>query len=230
MFERSVKTVFCLLLLCAFQAVPALGASPLPDGFVHVDECIPGVVLDVRYYSDDNFVGERIRGYLAPRVILSEPAARALAAVQAELTPFGLGIKVFDGYRPQQAVDHFVRWAADAKDTRMKTKYYPDVQKKHLLRDGFIAGKSGHSRGSTVDLTIIDKLTGTELDMGSSFDFFGRKSWPTDTGISPQARANRALLSNIMQRNGFKPLQREWWHFTLIDEPYPDTYFNFPVQ
>lgn len=225
--------VFRNVLVAALLAVAAFGsamAEPLPEGFVHASEVVPGAVLDVRYYGANNFVGERIDGYLAPRVILSRPAAEALAGVQESLAPFGLGLKLFDGYRPQRAVDHFVRWAEDVSDTRMKQAFYPGVQKKNLFRDGYIAAKSSHSRGSTVDLTIIDIETGQELDMGTTFDFFGPMSWPDNKDMSAVARSNRALLQQAMGRYGFKPLREEWWHFTFGNEPYPDTYFDFPVQ
>ncbi|WP_319469815.1 M15 family metallopeptidase [uncultured Pseudodesulfovibrio sp.] len=221
----SLLVIAILLLAPAYSA-----AEKLPDGFAYVSETVPGAVLEVRYYGDNNFVGQRVDGYLAPRVILTTEAATALAQVESQLAVFGLGIKVFDGYRPQQAVDHFVRWGKALNDTKMKAQFYPDVDKKNLFRDGYIAEKSGHSRGSTVDLTIIDLTTGAELDMGTPFDFFGPKSWPSNKDMPAHVRANRALLQNAMLRNGFKPLTEEWWHFTLRDEPYPDTYFNFPVR
>lgn len=222
------------ILLIAFTFVMVLAGTAhgetLPDGFAHVSEAVPTAVLDVRYFTDHNFVGEPVDGYLAPVVVLTEPAARALAGVQADLAPFGLGIKVFDGYRPQRAVDHFVRWGKDLDDTRMKEEFYPDVAKRDLFRDGYIAEKSGHSRGSTVDLTIISLDSGRELDMGTPFDYFGPKSWPSNPDMPPRVRANRALLRAVMTNNGFTPLKEEWWHFTLTDEPYPDTYFDFPVR
>ncbi|MBI9081832.1 MAG: M15 family metallopeptidase [Pseudodesulfovibrio sp.] len=202
----------------------------MPKGFVHVETVIPDALYEVRYYTDNNFIGERIDGYHAPRVILTTQAAKALAQVQDQLRPFGLGIKIFDGYRPQQAVDHFVRWAKDIANTRMKASFYPNVDKKNLFRDGFIAEKSSHTRGSTVDLTLVSVDTGTELDMGTSFDYFGLKSWPDNKTMSPQIRANRALLRSVMAHQGFNPLKEEWWHFTLKNEPYPSTFFNFPIQ
>ncbi|MUM76435.1 peptidase M15 [Pseudodesulfovibrio sp. F-1] len=217
------------LLLLLLLAAPAWAAG-LPEGFCHVEEVVPGVVLDVRYFTSHNFLGDPVDGYEAPRVILTVQAARALAGVQATLARFGLGLKVFDGYRPQRAVDHFVRWAEDLSDTRMKAEFYPDVDKAHLFRDGYIAARSGHSRGSTVDLTIIDLGTGEALDMGTPFDFFGPPSWPESPAMSAQVRANRALLQGIMVSHGFRPLAEEWWHFTLENEPFPDTWFDFPVR
>ena len=226
MSKPRILSAFLLLLCLAATAL----ADGLPKGFTYVDEAVPGVVFDVRYYTAHNFVGERIDGYLAPKVILTHQAAQGLAGVQADLAPFGLSVKVYDGYRPQRAVDHFVRWGKDVGDTRMKDEFYPDVDKKNLFRDGYIATKSSHSRGSTVDLTIVDAATGKDLDMGSPFDFFGKPSWPENQAMSAQVRANRALLREVMDRHGFKPLKEEWWHFTLRDEPFPDTYFDFPVQ
>ncbi|MFH1913795.1 MAG: M15 family metallopeptidase [Pseudomonadota bacterium] len=224
----GLPSLVLVLVLVVLLAAPAWAG--LPEGFCHADEAVPGVVLDVRYFTSHNFVGVPVDGYEAPRVILTVQAARALAGVQQTLARFGLGLKVFDGYRPQRAVDHFVRWAENLDDTRMKAEFYPDVDKANLFRDGYIAAKSGHSRGSTVDLTIIDAATGKPLDMGTAFDFFGPPSWPDSPAMAAQVRANRALLQGIMISHGFRPLAEEWWHFTLEDEPFPDTYFDFPVR
>ncbi len=200
-----------------------------PTAFAYVSETVPGAVLEVRYYGENNFVGQRVDGYLAPRVILTTEAATALAQVESQLAVFGLGIKVFDGYRPQQAVDHFVRWGRPST-TPNEGAVLPGRGQEEPVQGRVHRRKSGHSRGSTVDLTIIDLKTKAELDMGTPFDFFGPKSWPSNKDMPAHVRANRALLQNAMLRNGFKPLTEEWWHFTLRDEPYPDTYFNFPVQ
>lgn len=228
--RRSVPAyVFFLFILLSFSA----WADELPSGFVYLDTVIPDIVLDMRYYSSNNFVGMRINGYLKPRCILTKEAAQALKAVQDDLKRFSLGLKIFDAYRPQRAVDYFVRWAADLQDTKMKSKYYPDVKKSELFEKGYIFGKSGHSRGSTVDLTIVNldgKEPPTELDMGTGFDLFSTKSWPEDASMPPQQRANRMLLQLVMEKHGFKSYAKEWWHFTLQPEPYPDTYFDFPVE
>lgn len=219
-----------LLLLCF--AVPSCLYAELPEGFVYAREIVPGLQVDLRYLGENNFVGEPIDGYRQARLIMTSKAASALQTVQAELRAFGLGLKVFDAYRPQRAVDHFVRWAEDLDDTRMKAQYYPGVNKAHLFRDGYIAAKSGHSRGSTVDLTLVP-LTAEpsgEIDMGTAWDFFGPQSWPTSDAVTPQQRANRMLLQSLMIRHGFKPLDEEWWHFTLENEPFPDTYFDFVVE
>lgn len=204
-------------------------AGELPQGFCYLDEVIPDAVYDVRYYGDYNFVGERIDGYLVERIVLTKQAAKALAKAQERLKPFGLTLKFFDGYRPQQAVDHFVRWARDLEDTRMKSEFYPNVPKNRLFKDGYIASRSGHSRGSTIDLTLAD-ANGTSLDMGTGFDYFGPESWPENRDMSAQARANRALLRLIMTDAGFRPYSKEWWHFTLNGEPYPEKYYNFPIE
>lgn len=219
----------CILLASALQNS---FATTLPEGFVYLAEYIPDIELDIRYDTEDNFVGEPIDGYLKPRAIISLQAAQALKKVQAELKPFGLGLKVFDAYRPQQSVAHFVRWAKDLNDTRMKAKYYPKVDKQNLFRDGYIAERSSHTRGSTVDLTIVSntKAPLKALDMGSAWDYFGPLSWPENLSVTAQQRANRMLLRTLMLKHNFRALDTEWWHFTFNDEPFPDTYFDFPVQ
>ena len=202
----------------------------LPDGFVHLDEVIPDIVIDLRYATENNFVGQRIDGYPHGHAILAAPAAVALKEVQAALRPFGLGLKVFDAYRPQRAVNHFVRWGMDLGDQQAKPDYFPNVAKEDLFKEGYIAGRSSHSRGSTVDVTIVYReadRTVRELDMGSRFDFFCPISWPDSHEVTPQQRANRAPLQSAMKAQGFVPYAREWWHFTLGGEPYPDTYFDF---
>jgi len=204
--------------------------AELPKGFSYVQEKIPNIELELRYYTKNNFVGQTIDGYLAPRAILSSKATLSLSKVQKELEGFGLGLKVFDAYRPQKAVDHFVRWSRDLADKKMKAEYYPTVEKKNLFKEGYIAKHSGHSRGSTIDLTIIDLESKVELDMGSAFDFFGERSWVKYRNITAEQRANRMLLNFVMLKNGFKAYAQEWWHFTLKDEPFKKTYFNFNVM
>jgi zinc D-Ala-D-Ala dipeptidase len=222
-----VKTMLALLLLATH---PAQAQAPLPPGFVDAAAVVDGLVVDMRYFGDTNFVGERINGYERARCVLSAPAASALAAVQRDLVARGLGLKVFDCYRPQRAVAHFVRWAQRIDDVKRKRDFYPDVDKRDLFKEGYISERSGHSRGSTVDLTLVRRADGRELDMGSPFDFFSPKSWPSDTSVGAQAQANRALLAAAMRRGGFRPYDKEWWHFTLVDEPFPDTYFDFPIR
>lgn len=212
---------------------PDVEDGQLPKGFVYVDEVIPNIVLDMRYTTTNNFVGAPIDAYNGNRCILTKEAADALKLVQEDLAEFGMGLKIFDAYRPQKAVDHFARWAEDLDDDINKGIYYPDVPKDQLFEKGYIAAKSGHSRGSTADLTIISLKEGEdreELFMGTRFDFFGPESWPNFQEISLTSRAHRKLLQLVMEKHGFKHLPEEWWHFTLADEPYPDTYFNFPVE
>ncbi len=199
-------------------------------GFVSVSDEIPDVILEIRYYSIFNFVGERIDGYEQPAALLTAEAVSALKKASDEARARGYRLKIFDAYRPQKAVDHFMRWAGDSSDTRMKRYFYPEIDKDHLIPGGYIAERSGHSRGSTVDLTLYDMRTQRELDMGSPFDFFGEVSHSDYRGITKQQYANRMLLRDIMVSNGFLPLDEEWWHFTLAGEPWPDTYFTFPVR
>ena len=205
------------------------GETRCPDGFVALAEAVPDAILEIRYYSTYNFVGDRIDGYERPCAMLTREAARALKAASDECVRRGYRLKVYDAYRPQRAVSHFMRWAKDVRDVRMKAFFYPDLDKSVLFAQGYIAEKSGHSRGSTVDLTLFDMKTGKEVDMGGTFDWFGIESHPDFKGVTEKQFANRMLLREIMVKHGFKPLVEEWWHFTLAAEPYPDTYFDFPV-
>ena len=236
-FPLPVRTLAVLFIVfaVAFSGNPAGRTQEkiLPDGFVYVDTIIPDVKVELRYYTTHNFVGVRIDGYIAPRCILTRQAAEALKKVQAELKLFGLGLKIYDAYRPQQASDQFLRWAANTSDARMKAEFYPEVDKKDLFKEGYITNRSGHSRGSTVDLTLVPldaEDPDDVVDMGSPFDFFGPRSWPDNLSVEPGQRAHRMLLQVLMKKHGFKPYVHEWWHFTLKNEPFPDTYFNFPVQ
>lgn len=201
------------------------------SGFVLVTDIIPDVVLDIRYYSTYNFLGERVDGYEEPVALLTGEAARALKEVSDDAVSRGYRLKIFDCYRPQMAVDHFIRWAEEHRDIAMKNYFYPDVDKEKLFDLGFVAARSSHSRGSTVDLTLLSMDTQKDLDVGGTFDYFGQLSWSeyTDTITARQAE-NRQLLRDLMISHGFRPLAEEWWHFTLEDEPYPDTYFTFPVN
>ena len=198
--------------------------------FVLISAYIPDVLLDIRYYSSFNFIGERIDGYEEPAALITREAAQALKAVSDEAARQGLRLKIFDAYRPQKAVDHFMRWAADPADIRMKAYFYPELNKDEIIPQGYIAQHSGHSRGSTVDLTLFEMATQEDLDMGGTFDFCGEKSHPDYKGVSEAQRANRMLLQSMMVKYGFRPLSTEWWHFTLENEPWPETYFTFPVR
>ena len=229
--------------------------APVSDGreyFVPLTWAVPDAILEIRYFGSYNFVGTRIDGYLAPTALLTRQAADSLKAVSDEAMRMGYRIKVYDAYRPQQAVDHFVRWAADLDATEMKPYFYQEVDKSVLFEQGYIDARSGHSRGSTVDLTLVDMATGKEVDMGGVFDWFGPESHPDycgdpethryqplsrckkrnlrEGGLTAEQFANRMILRDIMLRHGFKPLDTEWWHFTLRNEPFPDSYFNFPVR
>lgn len=223
--KSTLKTILFTLIL-----ISSASAGELPKGFVYLDNVIPGIMIELRYAGSNNFVGHPVDGYESERCIMSAEAANALKQAQNELKKFGLGLKIFDAYRPQRAVDHFVRWAADTSDTKMKSQYYPQVKKSELFARGYIAARSGHSRGSTVDLTLIDLATGDELDMGSPWDFFDEQSHTRYANISGQARANRMLLNAVMLKCGFSEYKYEWWHFTLKNEPFPETYFDFVVE
>lgn len=202
----------------------------LPKGFTYLNEMISDIVLEVRYAGSNNFLGTPVEGYKDEIVILSTPAAQALIKVQQELKTLGYCLKVFDGYRPQRAVNHFISWAKVSGDTLKKQQFYPDVDKKNLFNLGYISSRSGHSRGSTVDLTIVDYNTGKEVDMGGAYDFFGELSHHNYSGISEVQKNNRVFLKRIMMKHGFQPYAQEWWHYTYQPEPFPDTYFDFVVE
>ena len=200
------------------------------SGFVLLTDVIPDILLEIRYYSTFNFVGERIDGYKAPVAYLTKETAFALKKANDDLKKQGYIIEIFDAYRPQSAVEHFKRWAKDLGAIEMKPYYYPNVDKSELFNLGYIAEKSSHSRGAAVDLTIVDMMSGQELDMGSAFDFFGDISHSLHTeGLTETQINNRRILRKAMTENGFKPLHEEWWHFSLENEPYPNTYFDFPI-
>ena len=201
-----------------------------PSGFVVLAEYIPAVIQEIRYYSTYNFIGDRIDGYEEPCALLTIEAARALKSVSNEMFVQGYRLKVFDAYRPAGAVRHFVMWDIEDQDIRMKPYFYPDLEKQELFNKGYIAKQSSHSRGSAVDLTLLDMKTGKEVDMGGPFDYFSELSHPDYRGITEEQYENRMILQNAMVRNGFAPIDCEWWHFMLKDEPYPDTYFEFPVS
>ena len=201
-----------------------------PKGFVLLADYVPHVVQEIRYYSTYNFIGERIDGYEEPCAILTQEAARALKGVSNELFVQGYRLKVFDAYRPVSAVTQFILWGIEDQDVRMKPYFYPTLEKQELFARGYIARQSSHSRGSAIDLTLLDMRTGKEVDMGSPFDLFDEASHPDFRGVTEEQYENRMLLQKAMVRNGFAPIDCEWWHFALSDEPYPDTYFAFPVS
>ena len=230
-----MRKAFCIFLFAFMFSIIASSAafavSPDDDSnFVLLSEAVPDAILEIRYYSTYNFVGDRINGYEAPVAFLTKEAATALKAVSDELVTKGYRLKIYDAYRPQRAVSHFAAWAEDLEDTRMKKYFYPELDKSVLFEQGYIDYKSGHSRGSTIDLTLFDMNTEKEVDMGGTFDYFGFKSHPDYKGLTPKQFENRMILREAMMAHGFRPLSTEWWHFTLNDEPYPDTYFDFPVK
>jgi len=240
--------------LALVAAGAGVAADKLQAGFVDLAAIAPDVVVDMRYAGADNFLGRPARGYGAARCLLTKEAARALAAAQREAAASGVGLLVYDCYRPQRAVDHFVRWAKDLADEKMKAEFYPNVAKDRLFADGYIAEKSGHSRGSTMDLTLVrlppafqrpyhpgeplkacfaprgQRFPDNTVDMGTGYDCFDPLAHTDNPAITGVARQNRDLLRSTMAAAGFRNLPEEWWHFTLNDEPFPDTYFDFPVS
>ncbi|KAA3620235.1 MAG: D-alanyl-D-alanine dipeptidase [Calditrichaeota bacterium] len=234
--------------------IPVAAQTKVSSGFINVKDSIPSIILDVRYYGSHNFIGKPIAGYKSPKCFLTNEAAQALKKVQKEVLRFNLSLKIYDAYRPQRAVNHFVAWAKNLADTSMKREFYPTVEKQYLFRDGYIAEKSSHSRGSTVDLTIVplpvplqdEYIAGAELcectlpaakrfkdnslDMGTGYDCFDSMSWTASEHVPAQQRAYRLLLKTLMEKHGFKNYSKEWWHFTLNDEPFPNTYFDFIID
>ena len=243
-----------LLLLALASPCPAGDADTRPADMVNAAQVVPGLVVEMRYFGEHNFLGRPVKGYQAPVCLLTRRAAAALAKVRDELKPLGLGLKVYDCYRPRQAVADFVAWAKDLDDRATQAEFYSTVDKKDLFAKGYIAERSSHSRGSTVDLTIIplpappqeayrpgrnprpcfkpaaQRFGDNSLDMGTGFDCFHPLSHTANPQVKPQQRANRLLLKSLMAKYGFKNYELEWWHYTLADEPHPNTYFDFPVR
>ena len=226
-----IKTLLVFSFLIFFSFTDHLVNEPPPNNnFVYLKELIPKLRSDLRYYGSNNFVGKPIEGYNEPKLLLTLEAATALKKVQDELERIGFGLLIYDAYRPQKATDHFVRWSSDMADTLMKGDFYPNINKKDLFKLGYISKKSGHSRGSTVDLTIVSLKTKHILNMGSPYDLFDKKSHTEYPNITKNQRSLRLLLKRRMEKHGFKSYEKEWWHFTLKDEPFPDTYFDFPIE
>ena len=200
------------------------------SGFVVLADAIPDILQDVRYHTRFNFIGRRVEGYETPCAISTRETAEALRPAVSCAARLGLRLKVLDSYRPQRAVDHFIRWVEDEEDTLMKPWFYPETEKRDFYALDFIGRRFRHSRGSALDLTLVDMRTGMDLDMGGPFDFFGPRSNYGFAGLTARQAENRRLLRQLMTDCGFLPLEAEWWHFGLKDEPYPDTYFDFPVN
>ena len=209
-----------------------LSAQKLPEGFAYLKKENPTLILDLRYATSENFTGKIVTGYTSEKAIGTKALSIALRKVQALLRSKGLGLKVFDAYRPQSAVDAFISWAASASDTLKKREYYPNLKKEDLFDLGYIAEKSGHTRGSTIDVTLVylkGRRKGKEIDMGGKWDYFGEASHFNYQKISPKQMENRRLLRDLMIEGGFNPYEKEWWHFSLKNEPFPTTYFDFPL-
>jgi len=223
-----MKKILYLLLCILFTKI---NAQKLPKGFSYLKDIDTTIQRELRYCYDNNFIGTSIQGYNEDVLITSTLTANALKKAQKDFLKKGYSLKIFDAYRPQTAVNHFVRWARQTNDTLMKKEYYPKINKRHLFKLGYISSKSGHSRGSSVDLTLVYVKSGKELDMGSPFDFFGNISHITNNNdLTEQQKKNRSFLRETMSKNGFRPYKNEWWHFTLRNEPFPKTYFSFPIE
>lgn len=233
MRQTTIKC-FAIFLLLAFMplgnGLAQTETTALPEGFVYLADIAPEILQEVRYHGSNNFTGAPVAGYLEPVIILTHDAALALKNAGEACQNMGYALKVFDAYRPQSAVNYFINWAKQPETNISKSAFYPNINKTQLFKLGYLATKSGHSRGSTVDLTLVDLVTGQELDMGTPFDFLDPRSHFTAQSLTNEQIFNRALLRTIMINNGFKPYDKEWWHFTLQNEPYPKTYFDFAVK
>ena len=227
-----IALISLLILTCS--PIDSKNSTELNSTFKELNDGISNDLekfeISIRYFSNNNFIGRPIPGYYANKAFLTREAADALLLAQRDFIKQGYRLKIYDAYRPQTAVDYFSAWAADLEDSQNKSQYYPNINKSQLFADGYIAAKSGHSRGSAVDLTLLEIESGNELDMGSPWDFFDPISWVENNQITDQQRANRKLLASVMIIHGFKPLKEEWWHFSYIEEPFPETYFDFPID
>lgn len=226
----KIIVLLALLLLWPAMTLAQKTEPALPQGFVYVAEVAPEILQDMRYCGHNNFTGGPVPGYEAPTAILSHKAAMALKAVNDDCLALGYVVKVFDAYRPQRAVDYFIAWSQTPETGSAKAAFYPNIDKAQLFKQGYLARKSGHSRGGTVDLTLADKDSGVELDMGSPFDYLDPRSHFDAGHLNAEQIYNRNLLRTLMEKHGFEPYNKEWWHFTLKDEPFPQTYFDFEVR
>ena len=201
----------------------------LEKGFVYLSDINSSIIVDLKYYSSNNFTGKFVEGYNSNKAILTKEAAVALSNVQDDLNKIGYSLILYDAYRPKSAVDFFVKWSLNINDTIYKNTYYPNIKKSELFKLGYIAYKSGHSRGSTVDVSLVEIESKKEIDMGTIFDYFGVESHTFFNNLSKKQKLNRLLLYEAMSNNGFKNYSKEWWHFTLKNEPF-QKYFDFPVK
>ena len=255
MKPKIVFTAFIFISLCFPQfMINSYCADKMPESFVDIKDVIPDIQVDIRYFTPHNFVGEIVNGYSTAKCIITREAAQALALVQKDLNIFSLGLKIYDCYRPQRAVNHFVKWATEIDNTKTKEEFYPTIDKRNLFKDGYIDSKSGHSRGSTVDLTVIpipprqqhnyvpgqklyecylpagQRFGDNSIDMGTGFDCFHELSHTQNRNVGLQQRINRLLLKVLMEKQGFRNFEKEWWHYTLNNEPHPDIYFDFTIE
>ena len=203
--------------------------STLPEGFVYALDAVPGCLEDAKYAGCDNFMGRPAAGYDAPRVVVSREVAEGLKRAGERFAQMGYTMLLYDGYRPQRAVDDFAAWGKDTQDQKRKAVHYPRIEKADMFRLGYVALRSGHSRGGAIDLTLVETATGRELDMDGYFDFMDPTSGYGAEGVSEEGTRNRELLHRVMVESGFKGISGEWWHFIIQPEPYPDTYFDFPI-
>jgi D-alanyl-D-alanine dipeptidase len=197
--------------------------------FRFVDEVVSGVRWDAKYATWDNFTGRPVDGYLANRIVGTSALCAGVARARDEASSRGLGLLLWDGYRPQRAVDRFLRWAAEPEDDRIKRRYHPNITKAEMFEQGYVAARSGHSRGGTVDLTLHHLASGELAAMGGAFDLMDAVSHHGADGVGEAEAENRRCLRALMEACGFRAFEHEWWHYTLVDEPYPDTYFDVPI-
>ena len=258
MITRAIGVTFAALLVglvgCAGSSSQVADPSAMPDGFVRLSDVAPDIVQEIRYAGEHNFMGRPVAGYEGPQCWLTREAADALVQVQAAVKVQGYSLKVYDCFRPQRAVSDFVEWAKDPADDLTRAEFYPRLAKDQLFPLGLIAEKSGHSRGSTVDVTLVPlgagaspswrvgdaiadcaapaglRFADTSIDMGTGFDCFDPLAATDDTQITPEQRENRLILVSAMEAAGFVNLPEEWWHYTLQDEPFPDTYFDALIR
>lgn len=222
-----IRYIKIIILFFVFESTYA---QDYKKHFVNLKDFNSEIEIDLKYFKVDNFTSKRVPGYNSNNLLVSLPTAKAILKAQKEFIKLGYSLIIYDGYRPQRAVDFFCSWTQNFADTITKSKYYPNLKKELLLKQGYIASKSGHSRGSTLDVGLVYSGNGKLVDMGTIFDFFGKESWTNSTLVTKEQLANRQLLKYVMEQCGFVNFSKEWWHYTLKNEPYPNTYFNFEIE